>query len=305
MTQRPKPGLKRGLDALFAEHGTVAEASSVGHGGAERRSGADSRRRIPIDLIRPNAGQPRKRFDDEESEALASSVAEHGILQPLLLRPDPKGTGTYEIVAGERRWRAAQKSGLHEVPAIVRNLSDDEALTVALIENLQRSDLNPVEEARGYRELADKFQRSQSEIAKQVGRSRSHVANSLRLLKLPEPVLELLVKGQMDAGHARPLIGHPRAAELGRRIVKEGWSVRQAEALAAKTGSKDPAGGGRRREASDKSPDTAELEGSLSASIGTPVTILDRKGSGEVRIRYADYEQLDRIAERLSGTALD
>jgi len=191
------------------------------------------------------------------------------------------------------------------VPAIVRNLSDDEALTVALIENLQRSDLNPVEEARGYRELADKFQRSQSEIAKQVGRSRSHVANSLRLLKLPEPVLELLVKGQMDAGHARPLIGHPRAAELGRRIVKEGWSVRQAEALAAKTGSKDPAGGGRRREASDKSPDTAELEGSLSASIGTPVTILDRKGKGEVRIRYADYEQLDRIAERLSGTSLE
>ena len=197
-----------------------------------RRAGAGEPTRVPIERIRPNPNQPRRDFDERELQDLAASIREKGVIQPLILRPHPVEAGHYEIVAGERRWRAAQMAGVHELPAVVRDLTDTEVLELAIIENIQRADLNPLEEAQGYRQLMDRFGHTQERLAEALGKSRSHIANLLRLLTLPEPVLEMLRAGKLTAGHARALVTarHPEA--LARQVVERDLSVRQTEQLA-------------------------------------------------------------------------
>ena len=298
MNQRKRHGLNRGLSALFEESGTQGLAERVGSEASESRQQALERTEIAIDLIDPNPRQPRKRFPEEELGALARSIAAHGIVQPLLLRPSTTSEGRYEIVAGERRWRAAQRAGEHAVPVRVQEFSEDEMLQVALVENLQRSDLNPVEEARGYEALLDEFNRTQLDVAEVVGKSRAHIANMVRLLQLPDGVLAMLEDGALTIGHARPLIGNVDAESLARKIVTRKLSVREAEALAGASERRKPK---TRQTATPKDPDTLEMEESLSAAVGSKVAINDRNGRGEIRIVYADYEELDRIAGRLSA----
>ena len=298
MSARKRHGLNRGLSALFEESGTQGLRGTVPEEPPVTRQPFPEREEMPIDLIDPNPRQPRKRFPDDELDALAQSIAAHGIVQPLLLRPSPSSAGRYEIVAGERRWRAAQRAGAHAVPARVRELSEGEMLQIALIENLQRSDLNPVEEARGYQDLVEAFGHTQADLAGIVGRSRAHIANTIRLLQLPDSVLAMLEDGNLSAGHARPLIGRDDAAELAGRIVAGKLSVRETESLASGNETR------KRRSARTrpvKDPDTTEMEESLSAAFGYRVAIADRNGKGEIRITYANYEELDRIAGRLSG----
>ena len=301
MNAMKRHGLNRGLSALFEESGGkgFAGASSGRPPGGREPFGEGTE--MPVDLIDPNPRQPRKRFPDVELNALAQSIAVYGIVQPLLLRPSPSAEGRFEIVAGERRWRAAQRAGVHTVPASVRELTDGEMLQIALVENLQRSDLNPVEEARGYRDLMQEFDHKQADLAGIVGRSRAHIANTLRLLQLPESVLVMLEEGELSAGHARPLIGRSDAKELAGRIVSGKLSVREAEALASRRESRKPKG---RQSKPVKDPDTIEMEDSLSTAFGCKVAIADRNGRGEIRITYSDYEELDRIAGRLTGVHL-
>ena len=289
--------LNRGLSALFEDLGTDISSEDMKDLPADQLRAPDGRPDVPIDLIDPGPRQPRKRFPDEELNTLAQSILAHGIVQPLLLRPSPSEEGRYEIVAGERRWRAAQRAGVHAVPARVQDVSEGEMLQIALVENLQRSDLNPVEEARGYWNLKQEYEHTQEDIARIVGRSRAHVANTVRLLELPDDVVAMLENGLLSAGHARPLVGKENAGALARRIVEEGLSVREAEALARQP---DRNRLQRKRSAPRKDPDTLELEQSLSAAVGSRVAIQDRNGRGEVRITYADYEELDRIARQLS-----
>ena len=256
---------------------------------------------VPIDRIRANPDQPRRAFDEKELQDLAASIREKGVIQPLILRPHPVVAGQYEIVAGERRWRAAQMAGVHALPAVVRELSDTEVLELAIVENIQRADLNPLEEAQGYRQLMDRFGHTQERLAEALGKSRSHIANLLRLLTLPEPVLELVRAGSLTAGHARALVtaSHPEA--LARRVVDGDLSVRQTEQLARAAA---PVPGGTRpagRPAS-KDADTRALEDDLTATLRLKVTIDHRPGqqSGELRIRYATLEELDGLCQLLS-----
>ena len=256
---------------------------------------------MPIERIRPNPDQPRRDFDEKELQDLAASIREKGVIQPLILRPHPVEAGQYEIVAGERRWRAAQIAGVHELPAIVRELSDTEMLELAIIENIQRADLNPLEEAQGYRQLMDRFGHTQERLAEALGKSRSHIANLLRLLTLPDAVLELVRAGKLTAGHARALVtaAHPEA--LARQVVERDLSVRQTEALApgrgAAAGAAAGGAGGRRKDA-----DTRALEEDLTASLRLKVSIEHRPGqqAGELRIRYATLEELDGLCQLLS-----
>ena len=304
MSARSRRGLNRGLSALFEE----AEGDGASPAGAPTETAPPEpvddgslRESVPIDLVDPNPSQPRKRMEEESLQELVQSIRTHGILQPLLLRPSPSTAGRFEIVAGERRWRAAQRAGVHAVPARISELSASETLQVALVENLQRSDLNPVEEARGYRELVDSYGHSQKEVSRVVGKSRAHVANTLRLLQLPAEVLGHLESGRLLPGHARPLIGRPDAVELAGRILREDLSVREIEALV-----RDPGGGsGGGRSRPKKDPDTLEMEQSLSEAVGYRVAIRDQNGRGEVRISYANYEELDGIAGRLAGMQLE
>ncbi|MCW5724523.1 MAG: ParB/RepB/Spo0J family partition protein [Maricaulaceae bacterium] len=280
-------GLGRGLSALLGEDGP-AEAGKPASAGA---------RAVAIADIRPNPKQPRKRFTEDEIAALAESIAAQGVLQPILLRPAPDGEG-YEIVAGERRWRAAQKARLHEIPALVRELTDRETLEVALVENLQRADLNPIEEAEAYRQLQGRFGHSQEEIARAVGKSRPHVANTLRLLSLPDDIRTYLAEGELSAGHARAIASVPNAAALAARIVREGLSVRAAEALAAETRQAPERKGGAKPQ---KDADTRALEADLSARLGLEVSIKGQGESGALTIRYRKLEQLDDLCRRLTG----
>jgi ParB family chromosome partitioning protein len=275
-------GLGRGLAALLDE----AEGAPVGEsrptGGAE----------IPVESVRPNPNQPRSRFDEVELDALAQSIREKGVLQPILVRPGAHG-GDYEIVAGERRWRAAQRAGLRTVPALIRSLSDAEVLEIAIVENVQRADLSPIEEAEGYRILMEKFGRTQAEVAETVGKSRAHVANTLRLLQLPDSVRDMVREGRLTPGHARPLIGAANAERLAEEIAERGLTARQAEAMTRAPGRpRAPRGG--------KDADTLALETDLSDVLGLKVEIRDSGGAGEVRIRYASLEQLDDVCRRLS-----
>jgi ParB family chromosome partitioning protein len=257
-------------------------------------------RSIAIEKIQPNPDQPRRQFDDAALSELAASISERGIIQPLILRPDPSQSGMYQIVAGERRWRAAQIARLHEVPALIRDYTDTEVLEVAIIENIQRSDLNPIDEAAGYRQLMDRFGHTQEQLATVLGKSRSHIANLLRLLTLPDDVTALLIDGRLTAGHARALVGHEDAVELARRIVKGGLSVREAEKLARADAAPRKTAG---RSRPEKDADTVQIEQELAATLGMAVSIDHKPGQegGTLTLRYRDLGQLDDLLRALSG----
>lgn len=276
--------LGRGLAALIGDIGEEA----AGPGRAAQR--------MPTAFLKPNPRNPRKRFGDEQIADLADSVRQKGIIQPIIVRPAGAAADEYEIVAGERRWRAAQKAGLHEVPVLVCDIGDKEALEIAIVENVQRADLNPVEEAHGYEQLVDEFQYTQEELAGIIGKSRSHVANTLRLLKLPDKVQAYLRSGKLSAGHARALVTHPDPVGLAERIVALDLSVRDTETVARKPGAAP------RRRQSGKDADTLALEKALSDALGLTVAINHKVGvGGEVRIRYRTLEQLDVICQRLKS----
>ncbi|ACJ00185.1 ParB/RepB/Spo0J family partition protein [Rhodospirillum centenum] len=288
---RKRPGgLGRGLSALF---GDAAPAEG------EPADRARLTRLVPIDQLHPGRYQPRRRFDDEEMRALVDSVRERGVLQPLLVRKDedsPPGAPSYEIIAGERRWRAAQLAGLHEVPVLVRTLTDREALEIALIENIQRQDLTPLEEAEGFRRLMDEFSHTQEDLARAVGKSRSHVANMLRLLALPDEVKRLVQEGQLSMGHARALLTAHDPAALAQEVVKRGLNVRQTEQLV-----KDAAAGRQAKLPAVKPPDTVALEREVSTALGLKVVVAGRGPKGVLQIHYKTLDQLDGVLSRILG----
>jgi ParB family chromosome partitioning protein len=249
--------------------------------------------------VQRNPQQPRKHFDESELTELANSIRTHGVLQPILVRPIAEGR--YEIVAGERRWRAAQRAGLHSIPAVVRELNEVEVLEIAIVENVQRTDLNPIEEAQGFQALIDRFGRTQEEIAEAVGKSRPHIANMLRLLKLPEDLQEMVRDGRLSSGHARAILTAPDPRGLAQKVITEGLNVREVERLAQqakdeKHGPRVTPGGGE-----GKSADTRALEQSLSNALGLEVTITEKGSAGEVKITYKSLEQLDDVIRRLRG----
>lgn len=292
MTERR--GLGRGLSALLDE----AEAATTPEG--RRAVGALD---IPIELIARNPDQPRRAFAEENLAGLAASIAERGVLQPILVRPLAETPGEYQIVAGERRWRAAQRAGLRAIPALVRDLDDLEAMEVAIIENIQRADLNPLEEARGYAAMSERFHRSAETIAGIVGKSRVHVANTLRLMRLPAPVQAHLEAGRLTAGHARTLIDMDDAAAMAEQIVKRGLNVRQAEAMARRARAVPSHNRRPDRDAILRDNDTRALENDLSDVLGLGVEIRDKGGAGELRIAYSTLEQLDDLCRRLTRVA--
>ena len=286
--------LGRGLNALFGDQEAASEPAPAAAPASVPPAATAPITHLAIDLLTPSPYQPRRHFDETALGELADSVREKGVLQPLLVRPDRARNGHYEIIAGERRWRAAQRAQVHEVPVHVTDLSDSETLEVALIENLQRQDLSPVEEARGYQRLLEEFGHTQERVGEIVGKSRAHVANTLRLLNLPFAVLQMLEEGKISAGQARPLIGVARAEDIAREVVKKGMSARQAERFAKSFGRR------RRGTSLPKDTDTAALEQSLAKATGYKVNIaFDGKG-GTVSIAYASLEQLDDIVHRLS-----
>jgi ParB family transcriptional regulator, chromosome partitioning protein len=285
-------GLGRGLSALMSDITTETEM--------DRPRRPDMQ--LPVENLHPNPNQPRRTFREDALEELSASIRERGIIQPLIVRPDPALAGQYEIVAGERRWRAAQRAQLHLVPVIVRNYTDTEVLEVAIIENIQRADLNAVDEAAGYRQLMDRFGHTQEQLATALGKSRSHIANLMRLLTLPEDVQAFLVTGELSAGHARALVGHPRASELAQRIVMNRLSVREVERL-VKEPTSGPSRPRPRSGAVTKDADTIQIEQELSATLGMGVSIDQDPGqeSGKLTLRYKDLAQLDDLLRALSG----
>jgi ParB family chromosome partitioning protein len=289
-------GLGRGLSALMAD---VNEDQSKTQSGDVRR--ADMM--VPIEKIKPNPDQPRRDFTQTQLEELASSVKEKGVIQPLIVRE--LESGDFEIVAGERRWRASQMAKLHQLPVIVRDYDDTEVLEIAIIENIQRADLNPVEEAAGYRALMDRFGHTQEKLSEALGKSRSHIANLMRLLQLPEDVQQMLKQGDLSAGHARALITAEDPSSLARKVVKGGLSVRQTEALAKS------AGGVKENKSKETAPrvkkdaDTIALEGDLSANLGMKVQIDHKPGgeAGKITINYSSLDDLDELCRILSVTS--
>lgn len=280
-------GLGRGLSALLDE-------ASEGDGAVAAGEGA---REIPIELVHRNPDQPRRHFAEAEIAELEASIRDKGVLQPILVRPSPKTAGEFEIVAGERRWRAAQQAGLKVIPALVRVLDDDKAFEIAVVENVQREDLNAMEEAQAYASLMKRMAYTQDKAAAAVGKSRSHVANTLRLLQLPDSVQDHVLFGRLTAGHARAILSAAEPEALAQAIVEKGLSVRDAEAWAKrKAGGPAKASGPRR----SKDTDTAALEVDLEDVLGMSVDILDRGGAGELRIKYATLEQLDELCRRLT-----
>ncbi len=283
--------LGRGLAALIGEVG--------GEPPADPRPPRDTRK-VPIEFLTANPRNPRKSFIESDLSDLTESVRAKGIVQPILVRPITTRPDMYEIIAGERRWRAAQKAGLHDVPVVIRDVTDQEALELAIIENVQRADLNPVEEALGYDQLVAEFAYSQNELAKVIGKSRSHVANTLRLLKLPNSVKDYLAEGLLTAGHARALITAEDPAALAELIVEKGLNVRDAEKLAQDPDSLNKAKSSKEPKR-EKDADTKALEKRLADGLGLKVAIAHKpdKGAGELKIRYASVEQLDQICKLL------
>jgi len=295
MAEAPqKRAMRRGLSALMADVG-VSPSDMGGRGSAERT--------VPIEQLHPNPDQPRRTFNEQELSDLAASIAQKGILQPLIVRRDPKQENGYQIVAGERRWRAAQRAGLHEAPVVVRDLNDTEVLEIGIIENIQRADLNAIEEAQGFRQLMDRFGHTQDQLSTVLGKSRSHIANLMRLLKLPDAVQEYVRVGTLSAGHARALINAPDAERLARDIISKGLSVRETERLVkgATEGSDKPKASAKAKV--EKDADTRSLEGDLSAALSMAVSIDHKPGSeaGSLTISYKDLDQLDRLCGLLSG----
>ena len=288
MADEGKSRLGRGLAALI---GDVGEETKT----VER---ARSTRKAPIELIRANPRNPRRNFSDGELDELAASIKERGIIQPIVVRAQKGAADQFEIVAGERRWRAAQRAGLHEVPIITVEVNDAEALELAIIENVQRADLNPLEEAMGYQSLIDQYKHSQNDVARFVGKSRSHVANTLRLLQLSDPVKAYINSGQLTAGHARALVGQPNAEELANEIVKRGLNVRQVEALTQPKNGKPQARAGKAKPRS-KDADTLALERRVSDALGLNVTIDHRGKGGVLHVEYKELEQLEIVLQKL------
>ncbi|HXI87427.1 MAG TPA: ParB/RepB/Spo0J family partition protein [Parvularculaceae bacterium] len=302
---KKQKGLGRGLDALLGDAPTL-------RADAEAAAGPRSRSTLPIEFLKPNPDQPRRNFNEDAIEELAQSIRARGLLQPILVRP--KGPEHFEIVAGERRWRAAQRAKVHEVAVIIRELTDEAAAEIALIENVQRVDLNPVEEAFAYQRLNKTYGRNHDEIAKAVGKSRSHVANTLRLLGLPDPAIEALREGKISAGHARAILAAPKPQEALLVVLEFEMSVREAERFVQKMQARDTgekqgdvttvsgtkkSGGGR------KDADTRALEADLAAALGLEVEIEHSpKGAGALTIRYLDLDQLDDICRRLMGAGV-
>jgi len=288
-------GLGRGLSALLGEVDAAPAQAPGDHAGGSRDA--------PIELLKRNPDQPRRTFKEDDLEDLANSIREKGVLQPILVRPAPDAPGEYQIVAGERRWRAAQRAGLRAVPIMIRELDDLAVLEIGIIENVQRADLNAIEEALSYKVLIEKFGQTQELIAQTVGKSRSHVANTLRLLSLPDSVQGYVTSGEMTAGHARAIATAPDPAVLAREVIAKGLSVRDTEALARRT--PNAAGEVRARSSGGRPPkskdtDTQSLEADLSSLLGLDVEIDDRGGAGALTIRYATLEQLDDLCNRLT-----
>ncbi|NDV02772.1 ParB/RepB/Spo0J family partition protein [Pseudoroseicyclus tamaricis] len=291
MAEKPKTrGLGRGLSAL------MADVTPAGEEPKARRPDTH----LPIEQIRPNPDQPRRHFDEAELKELAESVARRGIIQPLIVRPDPSHPGDFQIVAGERRWRAAQIARLHELPVLVRDYSETEVLEIAIIENIQRADLNPVDEAAGYRALMDRFGHTQEQMATALGKSRPYIANLLRLLSLPEDVQGHLADGTLSAGHARALVGHPEASALARRVLQGGLSVRATERL-VKQGTTPPKP--REMRAPEKDADTKAIETELAAQLKMGVNISHKPGTegGTLTLHYRTLDQLDDLLRALGG----
>ncbi|MBB3355423.1 chromosome partitioning protein ParB [Rhizobium sp. L9] len=284
-----KRRLGRGLAALIGEMDQPVPVE------AERTVSAD--RMIPIEFVSRNPRNPRRFFDDTELHDLASSIRQHGIVQPIVVRT--MSQDRYEIIAGERRWRAAQLAGLIEIPVIIRDVDDKTALEIAIVENVQRADLNPLEEALGYEQLIAEYGYTQNDLGEIIGKSRSHVANSLRLLKLPDPVRDLLAAGSLSAGHARALVSTPDPASLARTIVAKGMSVRDAEKLAQNNikAQSEPQQPALRRDQKDS--DTLALERTLSDALGLDVSINHKNGGGQIKISYKSLEQLEEICRLL------
>ncbi|ANN56087.1 chromosome partitioning protein ParB [Mesorhizobium loti NZP2037] len=282
--------LGRGLAALIGE---------IDRPAAPEKPGMSADGKVPIEFVSPNPKNPRRHFGDAELTDLAQSIREHGVVQPVVARPSPTQAGRYEIIAGERRWRAAQRAGLTEIPVIIREVNDRTALELAIIENVQRTDLNAVEEALGYQQLIDEHGYTQADLGNVIGKSRSHVANTLRLLKLPDVIRDMLVDGALSAGHARTLVTAEDPAGLAKRIVEEGLSVRQAEALAQMPSGPTPAKPKQPQAAQEKDTDTLALEKLMTDTLGMIVAI-DHKGKGgELRVSYRSLEQLDELCRRL------
>ncbi len=291
MADEARSRLGRGLASLIGDVG--GEAAH-----AERPR---VQRKVPIEFLKPNPRNPRRAFSDVELGELSDSIKQHGVIQPIVVRAVKGTQDRFEIIAGERRWRAAQSAGLHEVPIVPVEVSDHVALEIAIVENVQREDLNAMEEAQGYHALANEFKHTQDDIAKIVGKSRSHVANMMRLTKLPDDVQALITSGELSAGHARALIGVPDPSTAAKRIVAEGLNVRQAEALAHEEGVAERKPQKARADKAQKDADTLALEKRVSDALGLAVTVDHKNPGGVVQIRYRDLEQLDEILKRLDS----
>lgn len=313
ITQR---GLGKGLSALISENysQTATPEKVAGKGKAaaaeEQKNSAEMASGVytlPVGKLHPGKYQPRTQFSDQAISELADSIRKNGIMQPIIVRVSGKHEGKYEIVAGERRWRASQMAGLEQVPVIIRDIPDKQALELALVENIQRQDLSPIEEANGYQRLIEEFEYTQEELSGVIGKSRSHVANLLRLLSLPEEVRDMLEKDELTMGHARTLIGAPNAVDMARDIVRKGLNVRQAEQMSRDSQGVEkrsvtrgtrtaPAGG---HHSGSKDPDILALEETLSENLGLRVSIIDRGQNGEITLSYESLSQLDSILRRL------
>ena len=296
--KKSKRGLGRGLSALMAD---VVESPEVS---SDQVKSAD--RTLPIESIEPNPDQPRRHFEKSAIEDLAASIREKGIIQPLIVRPSPRGRDRFEIVAGERRWRASQIAQLHNVPVIVREFEDTEVLEIAIIENIQRADLNPIEEAAGYNQLMEKFGHTQDRLSTALGKSRSHIANMVRLLTLPPEVQSFLGDGRLSAGHARALITAEDPIGLAKQVIQKGLSVRQTESL-AKTGTSTENNQKKSKTSGSsltKDADTIALENDLSASLGMKVSLTHKPGqdAGQLMVLYESFDHLDELCRRLSST---
>ena len=304
MAGTKKGGLGRGLEALFADSVPVTRevkpletAAKPAKKSAEKAEPAETVQYISIHDVKPNANHPRKVFDEEKIAELAASIKENGIIQPLIVRKKGKG---YEIVAGERRWRASVKAELKEVPCIVRELDDEQNMLLAIVENMQREDLNPMEEAEGLNQMIAAYGLTQEQVSKSIGKSRPYIANSLRLLKLPEEIRDLISDGSLSAGHGRTLVSVPdetRQIEIARKILKDGLSVRETEKLAAEK--EEP--GKKRRGRKPKDPDVARVEADLKEALGTRVNIKRTGKKGKIEIEFFSRDELERLIEMLES----
>jgi ParB family chromosome partitioning protein len=299
MADEGKSRLGRGLAALI---GDVSEETKKA-AAAPQSGGGRTQRRAPVEFLRPNPRNPRRDFSEADLDDLAASLREKGIIQPIVVRPVRGSNDKFEIIAGERRWRAAQRAGLHDVPIVAVDVTEDEALQLAIIENVQRTDLNAIEEASVYQALINDFRHSHDDIAKTVGKSRVHITNTLRLLRLPEKVQSLVRSGKVSAGHARVLIGRADAEELAQKIVEMGLSVRPVEewGRAGKDAGRSPPPNAKSR--ADKDADTIALERRLADALGLDVTIDHRGEAGVVHVRYRSLDQLDEVVRRLESKA--